>query len=107
MPGVSDLSRIERQQYVVMQLIKELKNFESINELSSFINALENSFIIDETLSINKAVELLWTFRNIELNNVTKLTTPVDFVTLNDGRQVLVLNKSINDFLISKSIIDS
>ena len=107
MPGVSDLSRIERQQYVVMQLIKELKNFESINELRSFINALENSFIIDETLSINKAVELLWTFRNIELNNVTKLTTPVDFVTLNDGRQVLVLNKSINDFLISKSIIDS
>ena len=107
MPGVSDLSRIERQQYVVMQLIKELKNFESINELRSFINALENSFIIDETLSINKAVELLWTFRNIELNSVTKLTTPVDFVTLNDGRQVLVLNKSIYDFLILKSVIDS
>ena len=107
MPGVSDLTRIERQQYVVMQLIKELKNFESINELSSFINALENSFIIDETLSINKAVELLWTFRNIDLNNVTKLTTPVDFVTLSDGRQVLVLNKSISDFLVSKSVIDS
>ena len=31
MPGVSDLSRIERQQYVVMQLINELRNFESIN----------------------------------------------------------------------------
>ena len=107
MPGVSDLTRIERQQYVVMQLIKELKNFESINELSTFINALENYFIIDETLSINKAVELLWTFRNIDLNNVTKLTTPVDFVTLSDGRQVLVLNKSINDFLVSKSVIDS
>ena len=107
MPGVSDLSRIERQQYVVMQLIKELKNFESINELNSFITALENSFIIDENLSINKAVELLWTFRNIDLSNIAKLTTPVDFVTLNDGRQVLVLNKSINDFLISKSIIDS
>ena len=107
MPGVSDLSRIERQQYVVMQLIKELKNFESINELNSFITALENSFIIDENLSINKAVELLWTFRNIDLSNIDKLTTPVDFVTLNDGRQVLVLNKSIKDFLISKSIIDS
>ena len=105
MPGVSDLSRIERQQYVVMQLIKELKNFESINELNSFITALENSFIIDENLSINKAVELLWTFRNIDLSNIDKLTTPVDFVTLNDGRQVLVLNKSIKDFLISKSLL--
>ena len=107
MPGVSDLSRIDRQQYVVMQLIRRAQKFWVYKELSSFVNALENSFIIDETLSINKAVELLWTFRNIELNNITKLTTPVDFVTLSDGRQVLVLNKSINDFLVSKSVIDS
>ena len=107
MSGVSDLSRIERQQYVVMQLINELKNFESINELNSFIKALENSFIIDENLSLNKAVELLWTFRNVDLGSITKVTTPVDFVTLNDGRQVLVLSQYINEFLVSKSIIDS
>ena len=28
MSGVSDLTRIDRQQYVVTQLIKELKNFD-------------------------------------------------------------------------------
>ena len=107
MSGVSDLSRIERQQYVVMQLINELKNFESINELNSFIKALENSFVIDENLSLNKAVELLWTFRNVDLGSITKVTTPVEFVTLNDGRQVLVLSQYINEFLVSKLIIDS
>tara|TARA_A100001015_G_C15036592_1_gene736684 strand:+ start:1162 stop:2292 length:1131 start_codon:yes stop_codon:yes gene_type:complete len=107
MPGVSDLTRIDRQQYVVMQLINELKNFSSINELNSFIKALENSFIIDENLSINKAVELLWTFRNIDLNNIKKFTTPVDYITLSDGRQVLVLNDTIHNFLKSNSIIDS
>ena len=107
MPGVSDLTRIDRQQYVVMQLINELKNFSSINELNSFIKALENSFIIDENLSINKAVEILWTFRNIDLNNVSKFTTPVDYLTLDDGRQVLVLNDTIYNFLKSNSIIDS
>ena len=107
MPGVSDLTRIDRQQYVVMQLINELKNFSSINELNSFIEALENSFIIDENLSINKAVELLWTFRNIDLNNIKKFTTPVDYITLSDGRQVLVLNDTIHNFLKSNSIIDS
>ena len=68
MPGVSDLSRIERQQYVVMQLINELTNFESVNELYAFIKALENAFVIDENLTINKAVDILWTFRNIDLN---------------------------------------
>ena len=107
MSGVSDLTRINRQQYVVMQLINELKNFSSINELNSFIVALENAFIIDENLSINKAVEILWTFRNIDLNNVSKFTTPVDYLTLNDGRQVLVLNDTIYNFLKLNSIIDS
>tara|TARA_B100000886_G_scaffold158101_1_gene107762 strand:- start:1981 stop:3111 length:1131 start_codon:yes stop_codon:yes gene_type:complete len=107
MPGVSDLTRIDRQQYVVMQLINELKNFSSINELNAFIKALENSFIIDENLSINKAAEILWTFRNIDLSNVSKFTTPVDYLTLDDGRQVLVLNDTIYNFLKTNSIIDS
>ena len=107
MPGVSDLSRIERQQYVVMQLINELRNFESINELYGFINALENAFVIDENLTLNRAVDILWTFRNIDLNNVKKLTTPVNYLTLSDGRQVLVLSETIEDFLNKNSIIDS
>ena len=107
MPGVSDLSRIERQQYVVMQLINELTNFESVNELYAFINALENTFVIDENLTINKAVDILWTFRNIELNNVNKFTTPVSYLTLSDGRQVLVLSETIENFLSKNSIIDS
>lgn len=107
MPGVSDLSRIERQQYVVMQLINELRNFESINELYGFINALENAFVIDENLTINRAVDILWTFRNIDLSNVKKLTTPVNYLTLSDGRQVLVLSETIKDFLNKNSIIDS
>ena len=107
MPGVSDLSRIERQQYVVMQLINELRNFESINELYGFINALENAFVIDENLTINRAVDILWTFRNIDLSNVKKLTAPVNYLTLSDGRQVLVLSETIEDFLNKNSIIDS
>ena len=107
MPGVSDLSRIERQQYVVMQLINELTNFESVNELYAFIKALENAFVIDENLTINKAVDILWTFRNIDLNNVNKFTTPVSYLTLSDGRQVLVLSETIKNFLSKNSIIDS
>ncbi len=107
MAGVSDLTRIDRQQYVVTQLINELSNFKSINELNKFIKALEDTFVIDENLTINKAVDLLWTFREFDLNNVNKLTTPTDYLTLNDGRQVLVLNEKINSFLIKESVIDN
>ena len=107
MRGVSDLTRIERQQYVVIQLIKELKDFQSVNELNNFINALENSFTIDENITINKAVDILWDFRGVDLNKVNKLTTPVDFLTLEDGRQVLVMSKKISELLKQNSIIDS
>tara|TARA_B100001996_G_scaffold372001_1_gene347919 strand:+ start:454 stop:1581 length:1128 start_codon:yes stop_codon:yes gene_type:complete len=107
MSGVSDLTRIKRQQYVVTQLINELGNFNSINELNSFVKALEEAFVIDENLSINKAVELLWTLRSFDMAEVTKLTTPIDYVTLEDGRQVLILKDNIYDFLVENSVIDS
>ena len=107
MAGVSDLTRIKRQQYVVVQLINELKSFESLNEVNSLIKALENTFIIDENLSINKAAELLWGFRDFDITKVNKITTPTDYLTLQDGRQVLVLNQSLYSFLIKESIIDS
>ena len=107
MPGVSDLSRIKRQQYVVTQLINELKDFESINELNNFIKALESAFIIDENLSINKAVEILWNFRGIDLENVSRYTTPVDFITLEDGRQVLILNEPLYEFLERNKVLSS
>jgi len=107
MAGVSDLTRIKRQQYVVVQLINELKSFESFNEVNNLIKALENTFIIDENLTINKAAELLWSFRDFDITKVNKITTPTDYLTLQDGRQVLVLNQSLYNFLIKESIIDS
>ncbi len=107
MAGVSDLTRIKRQQYVVVQLINELKDFESLNELNKFINALENTFIIDENLTINKAVDLLWSFRDFDISKVNKITTPTDYLTLEDGRQVLILNQNLYDFLVKESILNS
>ena len=107
MAGVSDLTRIQRQQYVVVQLINELKSFESLNEVNNLIKALENTFIIDENLTINKSAELLWSFRDFDITKVNKITTPTDYLTLQDGRQVLVLNQNLYDFLIEESIIDS
>ena len=88
MAGVSDLTRIKRQQYVVVQLINELKDFKSLNELNNLIKALENTFIIDENLTINKAADLLWSFKDFDISSVNKITTPTDYITLQDGRQV-------------------
>ncbi len=107
MSGVSDLTRIKRQQYVVIQLINKVKNFESINDLNKLIKALESTFVIDENLTISKAAEILWGFREFDLSKVNKITTPVDYLTLKDGRQVLVLNQNLYEYLVKNSIINN
>jgi LCP family protein required for cell wall assembly len=106
MSGVSDLTRIERQQYVVLQMLKELDNFKNINEFTNFIEAIEETFIIDENLSLRKAIDLLWNLRDIDLNKIQKHTLPTYPFELEDGRQVLIMKESFKDFALNKGILD-
>ncbi|MFL2652489.1 MAG: LCP family protein [Candidatus Actinomarina sp.] len=106
MPGVSDLTRIERQQYVVLQMLKELDNFKNINEFTNFIEAIEETFIIDENLSIRKAIDLLWNLRDLDLDRIQKHTLPTYPYELEDGRQVLIMKESFKEFALNKRILD-
>tara|TARA_Y100000768_G_scaffold142687_1_gene106272 strand:- start:2006 stop:3136 length:1131 start_codon:yes stop_codon:yes gene_type:complete len=107
MDGVSDLSRNDRQQYIILQLLKEIKNFRSLGDLNSFIGNLEDAFVIDENLSLNKAVNILWNFRDSDISNIEKLSIPVESYTLDDGRQVLVMTKNFTDYAESKGLNES
>ena len=106
MEYVSDLSRVERQQYLVVQLLNELETFSSFGELLQFIQALEETFVVDEGLSINKATNILWGLRTIDINNISKLTVPTTPYQLDDGRQVLILNGNFYDFAKENLLIE-
>ena len=106
MSGVSDLTRIERQQYVVLQMLKELNNFDNINEFTNFIEAIEETFIIDENLSLRKAIDLLWNLRDTDLDNIQKHTLPTYPFELEDGRQILIMKESFKKFALRKGISD-
>ena len=107
MQGVSDLSRNARQQYIILQLLTKVKSFDSLNELNQFINALEDAFIIDENLTINKAVNLLWDFRGVEINNIKQYSLPVKNYELSDGRQVLIMTENFSTFAVSIGLINN
>ena len=68
--------RIEKQQQLILSLMEKINNFESFNSFLDFVNALENAFTIDQNISIIEATNLLWDFREIDLENVNKLTVP-------------------------------
>lgn len=107
MSGVSDLSRNQRQQYIILQLLSEVKDFSSLNELTSFINALEDTFVIDENLTLNKAVNLLWSFRGVDLDSINQHSLPVENYELTDGRQVLIMTENFSEFAASVGILDN
>ena len=107
MEGVSDLSRNDRQQYIILQLLEKIKDFRSLGELSTFISTLEDAFIIDENLSLNKAVNILWNFRDTDLSNISKLSIPVSSYELDDGRQVLIITENFTKYAETKGLKNS
>ena len=107
MEGVSDLSRNDRQQYIILQLLNEIKDFSSLGELNKFITTLEDAFIIDENLSINSAVNILWNFRDTDLSDIKKLSIPVTPYELDDGRQVLIISENFTKYAESEGLKNS
>ena len=107
MAGVSDLSRNDRQQYIILQLLNEIKDFRSFGELNTFISTLEDAFVIDENLSINSAVNILWNFRETDLTDIVKLSIPVSPYELDDGRQVLIISEYFSKYAASKGLKNS
>ncbi len=107
MEGVSDLSRNDRQQYIILQLLNEIKNFRSLGDLNNFISTLEDAFIIDENLSLNNAVNILWNFRDTNLSNIKKLSIPVNPYEFDDGRQVLIISENFTKYAESMGLKSS
>jgi LCP family protein required for cell wall assembly len=105
MPGVSDLTRIEKQQ-LILSLIEKINNFESFNSFLDFVNALENAFTIDQNISIVEATNLLWNFRDLDLEKVNKLTVPTYNYTTQNGAQVLILDQNFFEFISSQGLVD-
>ncbi len=104
--NVSDLTRIQRQQDVVIELLSQVSTFGSLGELTNFISALEDTFTIDENLSNSKAATILWNLRNEKLGEINKLTIPTRPYKTESGMEVLILTSSFKDFLSSNGLLD-
>ncbi len=105
MPGVSDLTRIKKQQQLLISLMKEVKNFKSFNSFLNFVNALENAFTIDENISLFEAANLLWDFREFNFDEVKKLTVPTSNYTTDNGAKVLILSDNFYNFISAEGLI--
>ncbi|MEM7339046.1 MAG: LCP family protein [Actinomycetota bacterium] len=90
MPGVSDFTRNERQQKLILSMLDRAAEFESPREMIDLAESMAGAFTLDNDLGLAAAVNLGWTHRHVRPDDVTRMRIPVvDYVT-SGGAQVLL-----------------
>ncbi len=90
MRGVSDLTRNQRQQDLLIQMLGKVRNFNSVGRLLGTVESLADAFTIDENLSLRDAANLAWDARALDPNAIHRLSIPVRNHVTESGAQVLV-----------------
>jgi LCP family protein required for cell wall assembly len=101
-PGASDLQRNQHQQEVILQMFAKLKSFDSLSQLTTKAASLADNFILDDGLSIPKAVNLAWSLRGIELEDIKRLEIPVRLTRSKSGQSILVATESFDNVLAAE-----
>jgi LCP family protein required for cell wall assembly len=99
MEDVSDLTRNERQQEVILEMFDKLARFSSVNELNATVRRLTSAFELDDQLGISDAINLAWDLRGIDPATVVTLEMPVTDRVTDAGAQVLVPALSFDQVL--------
>ncbi len=90
MPEVSDLTRNQRQQDLILDVAGRAGSFGSPAELSGFVASLSDAFTLDDRLGLAGAADLAWSNRHLRPEDVVRLTVPVEPYTTSGGAQVLL-----------------
>lgn len=88
--GVSDLTRNQHQQELILSLIARAGSFDSPQDLTRFAASLSDAFTLDDRLGMQEAVGLAWTNRGLDPDTVVRLTIPVTNHETMGGAQVLL-----------------
>ena len=98
-PGVSDLTRNERQQDVLLQLLGKVNSLEALTSLVEIVDSVVDAVMIDEGMTIGGAIGLAWGLRGLDPNDIRRLTVPVRYHVTDGGASVLLPRSSFADVL--------
>ncbi len=96
-----DLARVERQQVLMVELLRRLRRFRSPLELSDVVSGLSDAFVLDESLNLPRAVSMAWDLRRVSPTAVHRATLPVEDHVTGDGEFVRLPVGTFEDVLRS------
>jgi len=89
-PGVSDLTRNERQREFLLSMMGKLGDFSSPKDVADVAQVIAPYMTVDSELSLLSAANLAWTLRGLSAGNIEELEVPVSDATTSAGAAVLV-----------------
>jgi LCP family protein required for cell wall assembly len=99
MPDVSDLTRNERQQDIILTMLEKAAEFDSPQELAGVVRSLSNAFTLDDQLGLSDAISLAWELRGLQPDDIIRLSIPVENYETAAGAQVLVATTPFHQLL--------
>ncbi len=99
MPNVSDLTRNERQQDVILTMLEKAAEFDSPQELAGVVRSVSNAFTLDNQLTLSDAIGLAWDLRGLNREDIVQLKVPVENYRTSDGALVLVATTPFDSLL--------
>jgi hypothetical protein len=90
MPGVSDLTRNERQQDLLITALETLKGVRDVNELASLVEDVTGAFTIDDDLGLREVIGTMWDVRSIDFADIYRPVLDVRFSVTEGGESILV-----------------
>lgn len=99
MPNVSDLTRNERQQDLILTMLEKASEFDSPQELAGVVRSVSNAFTLDDKLTLPRAISVAWDLRGLNREDIVRLSVPVEDYRTADGALVLVATKPFDTLL--------
>ena len=94
--GVSDLTRVQRQQDVLFALLARAKTLRSPGALADLVASLaDGAVVLDDTLEMGAAISLAWELRSTPPGTIRRIVLPVEATITDDGRYAVVATKTV------------
>ena len=100
MAGVSDLTRVQRQQDVLFALLARAKTLRSPGSLTDLVASLDDgAVVLDESLSMTEAIGLAWELRSTPAASIRRIVLPVEPTVTLDGRYAVRATRTMLEVL--------
>ena len=97
--NVSDLTRNERQQDLLISTFARAASFESPQQMLSIVESVGHAFTLDDQISLGQAVDLAWNNRTLNPATIIRLKLPVTDHVTSGGAQVLLPTRPFQEVL--------